>query len=237
MGRSRPLTQRLTRDVERASALSAIESAKTSWRFSRASPAWVMNRRAVSACFPAVGAQAAIVDLGEVLLGPAQHFLDLLGRLDVVGRVAGAQQRRRRRRPRRPARRLRRAPVADPRRPSRRRDRAAGWRHGPAATPAAGPAWPGASATGCGRSSGTTTGPTIRGGTLGTARGTGGGAAAITFLVHPVAVSDSAATTTAVGQPARDGVIRIGTGRLIGKRRAMAGHVSSDVRLPVAAGW
>ena len=174
-----------------------------------------MNRRAVSACCPAVGGQAAIVDLGEVLLGPAQHLLDLLGRLDVVGRVAGAQQRRRRR-----GRGCRLGAFGA--RPLRILDGGLGGGSGGRLAARAGldaGRWAGAvgaSATGCGRSSGTTTGPTIRGGTLGTARGTGGGAAAITFLVHPVAVSESAATTTAVGQPARDRVIRLGTGRLIG---------------------
>ena len=76
-------------------------AAKVSWRFSSASPAWVMNRRAVSASFRPLAAQAAIVDLGEVLLRPAEHILDLPGRLGVVGRLAGAEQRGRRRRRRR----------------------------------------------------------------------------------------------------------------------------------------
>ena len=73
----------------------------------------------------------------------------------------------------------------------------------------------GASATGCGRSSGTTTGPTIRGGTLGTASGTGAGAAAITFFVQPLAPIESPASTTAAVQPVRDGV-RGGFNTLIG---------------------
>ena len=230
MAGSWPPAQRLTREVDSCSALSASEAAKSELALLEGVARLGDEPARRIGIFPAVGAQPAIVDLGQVLLRPAQHVLDLPGRLRVVGRLAGAQQRRG---PAwRPARRPRRAPVAvlDRRlgggvgRPVARRPRRRPLHGGRRA-----PRRPVAAAR-----SGTTTGPTIRGGTLGTARGTGAGAAAITFFVHPVASAKRGQHDGSRPARARRGHPEEGTRSSAAARRA--GHVSSDVRQPGAAG-